>query len=60
MRYKKILTMKQGDGSTFFGIRFEKSRTVPFILCCVLLLSGCAPEKAKEKPQEAIPVKVDK
>lgn len=60
MRYKKILTMKQGDGSTFFGIRFEKSRTVPFILCCVLLLSGCAPGKAKEKPQEAIPVKVDK
>lgn len=36
-----------------------KNRTVPFILCCVLLLSGCAPEKAKEKPQEVIPVKVD-
>ncbi|MFH0918687.1 MAG: efflux RND transporter periplasmic adaptor subunit [Candidatus Omnitrophota bacterium] len=27
---------------------------------CVILLSGCTPEKLKEKPQEAIPVKVDK
>ncbi|MDP2830659.1 MAG: hypothetical protein Q8O02_00205, partial [Candidatus Omnitrophota bacterium] len=50
MESKKII-MKSGDGS------------VPLILiliCCVSLLSGCTPGKAKEKPLEVIPVKVDK
>jgi len=52
MESKKII-MNPGDGS----------RTVPWILiliCCVLLLSGCTPGKAKEQLLEAIPVKVDK
>lgn len=30
------------------------------MIVCVFLLSGCIPQKAKEKPQEAIPVKIDK
>ena len=30
------------------------------MIACAFLLSGCAPGKAKEKPQEAIPVKVEK
>ena len=30
------------------------------MICCVVLLSGCTPGKLKDKPQEAIPVKVDK
>lgn len=38
-------------------MRYNKILTM---ICCALLLSGCAPQKAKEKPQEAIPVKVDK
>jgi len=41
----------------------QKKRTVPLILmmiCFVFLLSGCVPQKAKDKPVEAIPVKVDK
>ena len=35
-------------------------RKILMMICCVFLLSACAPQKAKEKPQEAIPVKVDK
>jgi multidrug efflux pump subunit AcrA (membrane-fusion protein) len=38
-------------------MRYKKILTM---ICCVLLLSGCAPQKAKEQPQEAVPVKVDK
>ncbi len=30
------------------------------IVCCVLLLNGCVPQKSKEKLSEAIPVRVDK
>lgn len=36
------------------------SNKISVMIFCLLLLSGCAPQKAKEKPQEAIPVKVDK
>jgi len=62
MRYNKI-AMKPGDGSIFLESKRQKNRTVPWflmIICFVFLLSGCAPGKAKEKPLEAIPVKVDK
>jgi len=38
-------------------MRYKKILTV---ICCVLLLSGCAGQKEKEKPKEAVPVKVDK
>ncbi|MCX5668536.1 MAG: efflux RND transporter periplasmic adaptor subunit [Candidatus Omnitrophica bacterium] len=35
-------------------------KKILMMICCVLLLSGCAPGKAKEKILEVIPVKVDK
>jgi membrane fusion protein, multidrug efflux system len=35
-------------------------KTILIMICGMFLLSGCAPGKAKEKPPEAIPVKVDK
>ena len=35
-------------------------KKILMMICCVLLLSGCAPGKAKEKVLEVIPVKVDK
>jgi len=38
-------------------MRYNK---ILMMICCVFLLSGCAPGEAKEKPQEAIPVKVEK
>jgi membrane fusion protein (multidrug efflux system) len=38
-------------------MRYNK---IVLMICCVFLLSGCASEKAKEKLQEPIPVKVDK
>ena len=36
------------------------SKKILMLICCVFLLNGCAPQKAKEKAPEAIPVKVDK
>ncbi|MFH1191454.1 MAG: efflux RND transporter periplasmic adaptor subunit [Candidatus Omnitrophota bacterium] len=67
MSYKQI--MKPGGGFIFYYDIFIKSRTLPtgrqaflilVLISCLFLLSGCAPEKVKEKPPEAIPVKVDK
>ncbi|MBU4251955.1 MAG: efflux RND transporter periplasmic adaptor subunit [Candidatus Omnitrophica bacterium] len=62
MKSKKIMK-KLGDGSIFLAFKLRKNRTVPLILIligCLFLLNGCTPGKAKEKPPEAIPVKVDK
>jgi len=60
MRYNKILTMENGTVSTFLESKCRRNRNGPiFMICCVLLLSGCVPEKAKEKLLEAIPVKVE-
>jgi len=37
-----------------------KHKKTFMMICCAILLSGCAPREAKEKPREAIPVKVEK
>jgi len=37
-----------------------KYKMIFSIIGCVILLSGCVAQEAKEKPQEVIPVKVDK
>ncbi|MDD5097119.1 MAG: efflux RND transporter periplasmic adaptor subunit [Candidatus Omnitrophica bacterium] len=37
-----------------------KCKLILIIICGVFLVSGCAPEKTKEKLIEAIPVKIDK
>ena len=38
-------------------MRYNK---ILIMICCLFLLSGCAPGKIKEKPLEAIPVKVER
>ena len=60
----KKKTVNKGTVSLFFKLEnFKKIETFPlffFMICCVFLLGGCAPEKAKEQLKESIPVKVAK